>query len=124
MIVRQVRSKYGARKVQLDGITFASKLEARRYIELKALEAQGHISDLKTQQKYSLLPAKRNADGYLERETAYVADFVYTDHLGNVVVEDTKSSATRTPEYVIKRKLMLHVHGITIREVGVKPRKK
>lgn len=120
---RLVRSKYNSVKVQIDGITFDSKAEARRFIELKLLQDAGHISGLGLQKKYLLLSSKRNADGYLERETAYVADFVYVDHLGETIVEDTKSPATRTPEYVIKRKLMLHVHGITIREIGVKKKK-
>lgn len=124
MMERRVRSKYGSHKTQVDGITFDSKAEARRYQELLLLQRAGHISELKLQQRYLLLPSKRNADGYLEREAAYVADFVYVDHLGNTVVEDTKSPATRTPEYVLKRKLMLHVHSITIREIGIRPRKK
>lgn len=120
---RLVRSKYNSVKVQIDGITFDSKAEARRYAELKLLQDAGHISDLALQKKYLLLSSKRNADGYLERETSYVADFVYVDHLGETIVEDTKSPATRTPEYVIKRKLMLHIHGITIREIGIKKKK-
>lgn len=121
---RRVRSKYGSVKQQVMGITFDSKAEARRFMELKALEAAGQIDCLELQKRFLLLSSKRNADGYLERETAYVADFVYVDSSGETVVEDTKSVATRTPEYVIKRKLMLHIHGITIREIGVKPRKK
>lgn len=121
---RRVRSKYGSVKQQVMGITFDSKAEARRFLELKALEAAGQIDCLELQKRFLLLSSKRNADGYLERETAYVADFVYVDSSGETIVEDTKSPATRTPEYVIKRKLMLHIHGITIREIGVKPRKK
>ncbi len=120
---RRVRSKYGSVKTQVAGITFDSKAEAARFVELKQLEAIGDIDRLRLQVKYVLLPAKRNADGYLERESAYIADFVYLDREGNEVVEDMKSPATRTPEYVIKRKLMLSVHGITVREVGVKKRK-
>lgn len=121
---RRVRSKYGSVKQQVMGITFDSKAEARRFLELKALESAGQIDCLELQKRFLLLSSKRNADGYLERETAYVADFVYVDSSGETIVEDTKSPATRTPEYVIKRKLMLHIHGITIREIGVKPRKK
>lgn len=121
---RRVRSKYGSVKQQVMGITFDSKAEARRFMELKALESAGQIDCLELQKRFLLLSSKRNADGYLERETAYIADFVYVDSSGETVVEDTKSPATRTPEYVIKRKLMLHIHGITIREIGVKPRKK
>jgi hypothetical protein len=120
---RLVRSKYNSVKVQIDGITFDSKAEARRYAELKLLESIGDLDHLELQKKFLLVPSKRNADGYLEREVTYIADFVYIDREGNTVVEDTKSPVTRTKDYVIKRKLMLHVHGITIREIGVKQRK-
>lgn len=122
-MAKLVRSKYGAKKTQVNGITFDSKAEAKRYEELLLLERSGLVSNIELQKKFVLLPPRRNADGYLERETAYVADFVYVDSVDGLVVEDVKSPATRTSEYVIKRKLMLHVHGITIKEVGVKPRK-
>lgn len=122
-MAKLVRSKYGAKKTQVNGITFDSKAEANRYEELLLLERAGLVSNIELQKKFVLLPSKRNAEGYLERETAYVADFVYVDSVAGLVVEDVKSPATRTSEYVIKRKLMLHVHGITIKEVGVKPRK-
>ncbi len=49
------------------------------------------------------------------RERAYFADFVYRDKAGNCVAEDAKG--VRTKEYVIKRKLMLHVYGIRITEI-------
>jgi hypothetical protein len=49
-----------------------------------------------------------------ERRCVYVADFVYTED-GKKVVEDTKGM--RTKEYVIKRKLMLYIHHIKIKEV-------
>lgn len=52
----------------------------------------------------------------IERACRYIADFVYTDNeTGQTVVEDTKG--VRTKEYIIKRKLMLFVHGIRIREI-------
>jgi hypothetical protein len=50
-----------------------------------------------------------------ERECKYIADFVYRDRDGNRVVEDCKGF--RTPVYKLKKKLMLHVHGIRIVEV-------
>lgn len=75
---------------------------------------------------YELIPAQygecgkdfkgRDTRVLLERPCRYVADFVYTDRAtGQTVVEDTKG--VRTKEYIIKRKLMLHVHGIRIKEV-------
>lgn len=104
---------------------FDSKKEARRYQELKLLESAGKIEDLKTQVKFTLLPAQREPDTVgpkggkikgkvLEREVAYIADFVYVEN-GQMVVEDTKGM--KTPEYVIKRKLLLYMTGIRIREV-------
>lgn len=125
-----VKSKYGSRKVTVDGITFDSKKEAVRYRQLKLLERAGEISDLRLQVKYVLIPAQRELcnDIYtrgakkgcfkpgklLEKECSYVADFVYI-HDGKIVVEDTKGF--RTEAYKIKRKLMLHIHGIRIKEV-------
>lgn len=52
----------------------------------------------------------------LERECSYIADFEYFDkQAGKMVVEDTKGFKTK--DYTIKRKLMLHVHGIRIKEI-------
>ena len=108
-------SKYGNRKVEVGGITFDSKREARRYLELKAMEAAGEISELRLQVKYLLIPSQRIDGKVVEREVAYVADFTYYDKGGNLVVEDTKGH--RTKDYIIKRKLVLWVHGIRIVEV-------
>lgn len=120
------KSKYRSRKVNRYGMTFDSIKELKRYEELRILEQAGTISELRTQVKYVLIPAqyeekrypKLNAVGKgrcLERECSYIADFVYKDSLGVTVVEDTKGFKTK--DYIIKRKLMLWVHGIKIREV-------
>lgn len=121
------QSKYKNHKVEVDGIIFDSKKEARRYQELKLAEKAGAIGDLKRQVRFELIPAQREPDQrgpkggtikgkIIERKVEYVADFVYTDlQDGKTVVEDTKG--LRTPEYIVKRKLMLYVHGIRIREV-------
>ena len=123
-----MRNKYQAIKTLINGIEFDSRKEARRYQELLLLERAGVILNLKTQVKYVLIPAQyetfarykengqRLLDGkkLLERECSYIADFVYEEN-GKEVVEDTKG--IKTKDYIIKRKLMLHVHGIRIREV-------
>lgn len=120
-------NKYSNTKVMVDGIVFDSKREARRYQELLLLEKAGAILDLRRQVKYVLIPAQREPDiigkrgGHkpgklIESELAYVADFVYIDtETGQTVVEDTKGFRTR--DYVIKRKLMLYIHGIRIHEM-------
>lgn len=118
-------NKYGSKKVEVAGIVFDSKKEARRYQELLLLEKAGAIQDLQMQVKFVLIPAQREPDTIgarggirkgktIEKECAYIADFVYQEN-GVTVVEDTKGF--RTKDYVIKRKLMLYVHGIRIREV-------
>lgn len=108
------RSKFGA--VKTDG--FASKKEAKRWGELVLLERGGQIDCLRKQVPYELIPRQNGPDGkMIERPCAYIADFVYIVNALEryQVVEDAKGF--RTPEYRIKRKLMLHVHGVRIREV-------
>jgi hypothetical protein len=98
------------------------------FIALKLMQSAGMIHGLTRQKKYVLIPAQREPDTVgkrggnikgklLEREVSYIADFMYYDKDGNVVVEDVKSPATKTKEYILKRKLMLYVHGIQIVEV-------
>lgn len=110
-------SKYGNKKWQLDGKTFDSQREARRYQELRWLLRTGVITDLQRQVPFELIPSQRVGGKVVERPVKYVADFVYTTEDGLQVVEDVKSPATRTPQYIIKRKLMLQKFGIRVREV-------
>ncbi|ASR89184.1 DUF1064 domain-containing protein [Alcaligenes faecalis] len=111
-----MKRKYGNRKTIIDGIQFPSKLEAARYQQLKLLERAGQITDLELQPRFELIPKQRRDDGKPERACEYVADFQYTDTAtGRLVIEDAKG--VRTDTYVIKRKLLLQVHGITVREV-------
>lgn len=109
------RRKYGNHKAILDGIEFSSKREARRYAELVLMQKAGLISELALQPAFELIPKQRRADGKAERACTYVADFSYFGEDGQFVVEDSKG--VRTPDYVVKRKLMLKVHGITVMEV-------
>ena len=109
-----MKSKYHSRKITRDGMTFDSMKEYRRYCELLLLERAGAITDLQRQVKFELIPAQRIDGKVAERACSYVADFVYMEN-GKKVVEDTKGF--RTPDYIIKRKLMLWVHGIRIKEV-------
>ena len=120
-------SKYRSRKITMDGETFDSIKEFRRYQELKLMEKAGLVYDLQRQVKFKLIPAQREftddvtATGkpkkgkLIEHECSYWADFVYRDQYGFRVVEDVKG--VRTEVYKIKRKLMLWIHGIRIKEV-------
>ncbi len=118
-------TKYHSKKTTRGGVTFDSKREARRYDELLLLQQSGEITNLRRQVKFVLIPTQRvpsqigtrggvKKGRLIERECAYIADFVYTEN-GKIVVEDTKG--VRTKDYIIKRKLMLYVHNIRIREV-------
>ena len=116
----KLRNKYGARPTG----GHASRKEHRRAQTLRLWERAGIISDLQEQVRYELIPSQYGECGpdlkgrvtriLLERPVHYVADFVYTQD-GKTVVEDTKGY--RTPEYIIKRKLMLARYGIRIKEV-------
>ena len=107
-------SKYKNRKWELDGQTFDSQHEARRYQELRYLLRTGIISNLQRQVPYELIPSQKRDGRVVERPVKYIADFVYTEN-GEEVVEDAKG--VRTKEYIIKRKLMLWQYGIRVKEV-------
>lgn len=125
------KPKYFAKKVEIDGIKFDSKKEANRYVELKALERKGTISDLCLQVPFELIPAQyveektftksgkeKICKKLVERKMEYVADFVYCKD-GVTVVEDVKGfrNSTAYSIFVIKRKLMLWLKGIRVVEV-------
>lgn len=118
--------KYHNKKCSYNGLTFDSKRERDRYCELLILQKAGKIHDLRCQVPFRLVPVQRGPDTLgprggrkrgklIEKAVDYVADFVYLDEQGKTVVEDAKG--VRTKEYVIKRKLMLYMHGIRVREV-------
>ena len=127
-------SKYGNTKCQYMGIVFDSKHEMERYRDLYMMQRAGEITDLRTQVPYLLIPPqfddavaveladlpagekkKKKKPKLLERKCEYIADFVYRDSDGRLVVEDAKG--VRTKEYLIKRKLMLYMHKIRVIEV-------
>lgn len=108
--------KYNARKTVVDGITFDSKKEARRYSELKLMEKAGDIYNLELQPRF-LLQDKFRYKGEPFRKVEYIADFRYTDKTGATVVEDVKGYKTET--YNLKKKWFLRQYGelIDFREI-------
>lgn len=100
------KSKYSNVKVTVDGIKFDSAKEANRYKNLKLLQEQGIISDLRLQVAYEL-----NQGG--THSLKYYADFVYLSG-GVTIVEDCKGYETVT--YKKKERLMKKIHGITIKK--------
>jgi hypothetical protein len=101
-------SKYGNER---EG-KYASKREAYVATQLDAVFKSGHIKDLREQVPFVLVPA----DGKL-RAVRYIADFVYSDDDGLHVVDVKGGEATKTQVYRLKRRLMKHIHGITIEEL-------
>ena len=107
-------------------LRFDSQKEARRFDELSALERAGKIRDLRMQVDFTLQEAYTDGEGRRVRAIRYRADFTYVrvkETIGEytfrdqLVVEDVKSRATRTKEYIMKRKLMKERFNIDIQEV-------
>lgn len=104
-------SKHRNRKTVVDGITFASGKEARRYSELRLLSKVGKVNGLTWQIGFPLV-----VNGV--RVAKYVCDFLYFDETGAKVVEDVKSPHTRKlPVYRLKAKMFAAQYGFPIREV-------
>ena len=136
-----------SKKCTYNGKVFASQAELKRYKYLLGLQEKGEISELKCQVRYELIPAQyeelETGEYYsrgekkgqpktkrvcVEQSVCYYADFVYYDKDGKLTVEDTKGfTHYRGGAYngaynvfSIKRKLMLYIHGIKVREVKKK----
>ena len=128
MYYKRPTAKFGNKKVVTDEGTFDSKKEYNTWCELKLMEKAGEITDLQRQVKFVLIPAQyedievvsktgktKIKKQLVERECSYIADFVFTiKETGETTVLDTKSEATITPEFKIKKKLMLWVHHIKV----------
>ena len=106
----ELSNKYGARKVELDGHTFDSQAEARRYGELKLMEQAGEIENLRVHPKFELQKALLR-NGKTIRPITYTADFAYYDHglphPGHVVEDVKGGKATQTAAFRIKQKLFM-----------------
>ena len=106
--------KYHNKKVLTPDGVFDSIKEYNRWCELTLLQRAGKISDLQRQVRIELIPTQRAENGkVIEFPANYIADFVYTEN-GRQVVEDSKGAKTK--EYILKRKVLLYLHGIRIRE--------
>lgn len=95
------------------GNGFDSKKEKARYEELLLMQRAGMIQGLTRQVRFELIPAQYLNGRCVERRCDYLADFTYWED-GKFVVEDCKGF--KTPEYIIKRKLMLWRNKIKIKE--------
>lgn len=103
--------KYKNKTITTTDGKFDSKLEYYRWCELVILEKAKKITDLKRQVKFVLIDKSKYG-----REISYVADFTYIED-GKLIVEDTKSTATKTRLYCLKKRLLAERYGIVIKEV-------
>jgi hypothetical protein len=101
-------SKYGNRKVTIDGYHFDSLREGARYQELRLLEKAGEITNL------TVHPVFLIQDGFVYhgkkiRKVTYEADFEYWDpfFVHDIVIEDVKG--VQTEAFKIKWKLALNL---------------
>ena len=135
--MRYRKNKLGNKKIETPFGTFDSKAELERFYDLHFLLQRGSISNLERQVVFHLIPPAREILGEytkgprkgqtkygktIERGVDYVADFVYIDtRTGEKVVEDVKgfrdTSSAAYKVFIIKRKLMLWIHGIHVKEV-------
>lgn len=105
----KTRSKYGANKIVVDGITFDSKDEAKYYLYLKKRKAEGKILNFELQPKFTIIPAFKYKDK-TERAATYSLDFLVY-HLDNTEEYiDVKSMGTATQQGELKFKLLKYLH--------------
>lgn len=118
-------NKYGAEKIEHDGITFDSKVEGERYLYLKTLQCAGEISELETHKTYELLPKQtfkevvhlKTKDKEVERTlflpVVFTPDFVYKNKAGELVCEDVKGSTMLvSADFPLRRKMLYYRYGI------------
>lgn len=111
-------SKYRNTKVEVDGVKFDSRAEARRFATLQALQKAGYIAGLRHQVVYTLAPGvKIEGESRARPPLRYVADFEYAERRKDgsikVIVEDVKG--VQTPAFRIKRHLMKTVFNIDVK---------
>lgn len=104
------RSKYGNKKIEVDGIMFDSKAEAE-YYDLAVWQAQAEGWELKLQERFELLP-KFELDGKKYRKIEYVPDFTFYKHGKLVKVVDVKGMQTK--DFKIKAKLFCHKYQVPL----------
>ena len=103
-------TKYKAKKTIVDGITFDSMKESKRYVQLKELEKSGKITDLQLQVKYILFDKSKYG-----RKLSYIADFVYLNDKNEEVIEDVKGF--KTPVYRLKKRVFEEKYHKVINEI-------
>jgi len=104
------QSKYCNKRIDYNGKKFDSTKEKNRYIQLQTMLKYGQIAGFQTQVTFELIPKNKHF-----RAVSYRCDFVISYPDGHKEIEDVKGF--RTKDYIIKKKLMWHIHNILIKEI-------
>lgn len=107
-------SKYRNVKARVGDLTFDSKHEADVWLQLKAREAAGDISELVRQVRFPLYCPTPGPDAEV---AVYVADYQWRDQDGRLHVGDAKGQRKRICPYPIKAKWLRLQEGIEIEEL-------
>lgn len=104
-------SKYGAKKVIYESISFDSSMERDYFIVLQGKKKNGEIKDFELQPKFELLPSFEK-NGVKYRSIDYVADFKVIHNNGEVVIVDVKGF--ETTDFKLKAKLFNYKYNETL----------
>lgn len=111
------KSKYAAKRIRVDLINFDSHAECARYCQLRLLQAEREICELRIKPMFQFASGIKYFADF-----EYIESFVRNNAFAKHVVEDVKSPATaKNRTYVIKKKLLKHEFGIVIKEVFIDP---
>lgn len=99
-----IRHKFYAKTTELDGITFSSRKEAKRYMELKMLKTASEV-----------LFYLRQVPFHLPGNVRYVCDFMVFWTNGEITIEDVKGM--KLPLYEAKKKILEAIYPIKITEI-------
>jgi hypothetical protein len=99
---QKAKSKYGAKKCEVDGYIFDSVMEAKFYVHLKLEKQKGNVIAYELQPKY-ILQESFKKDGKTVRAIAYISDFLVTHKDGTKIVYDVKGR--ETADFKLKKKM-------------------
>lgn len=103
LLHKKAYNKFKNKRVKNNLGNFASKLEYKHFLLLKAKEQKGDISHLKKQVRIKLGRSK-------ECKVYYIADFVFYDNIDKIwVVMDSKGKPTDT--FKVKYKWVLDTYS-------------
>jgi uncharacterized Zn finger protein (UPF0148 family) len=100
----KAKLKYKNVHVEADNYKFDSKAERNRYHQLKYMQKEREISDLKVHPVYELLPDFTH-EGKIIKGISYEADFSYMKN-GKLIVEDVKG--VKTDVFKLKYKMFIN----------------